>query len=225
MWRSTNLLRGFDTVIVYVDDREPVKVQKLCKKHLGTVEVAHLPVGDIVCNDIVIERKTVPDFVSSENEGRLAAQVDNMIRNFEKRWIVTVGEMSLLWQERYRKFRPKRFKSTLIQYQTVGINTIETRNDSEFINTVASILKYAGDTQYQPEIIKKRLPRTHDRYIDMIRAGVDGIGPKKAHTILKEFKIWELWEISEKDLCSIDGIGPVQAKKIKKVFRKGTHEN
>lgn len=211
-------------MIVYVDDREPVKIQKLCKKHLGTVEIAHLPVGDIVCNDIVIERKTLPDFVTSENQGRLATQVDNMVRNFQKSWIVTVGETSILWQDRYKSFRPKRFKSTLIQYQNLGVKTIETRNDSEFIHTIASILKHSGESPYQPEIIKKRLPRTHDRYVDMIRAGVEGIGPKKAQSILKEFKIWELWEISEKDLCSIEGIGPVQAKKIKKIFRKGSNE-
>lgn len=211
-------------MIVYVDDREPIKIQKLCKHHLsefGTVEVAHLPVGDIVFNDIVIERKTIPDFVSSQNEGRLPHQVDNMLQNFDKCWIVTVGNTNILWGDRYASFRPKRFKSHLIEYQDLGVKTIETANDSEFIGAIASILKRAGDQPCDLSTIHKRARRTGDRNVGIIMAAVDGIGPKTAVEILKNFKVWELYEVSEKDIHhSVKGVGPVLAKKIKEVFRK-----
>ena len=66
----------------------------------------------------------------------------------------------------------------------------------------------------------KIAPRSDNKYVDMIRV-VDGVGQKKAEDILKQFKVYELWDVSEKDLRnSVKGIGAKQAENIKKVFHR-----
>jgi ERCC4-type nuclease len=82
------------------------------------------------------------------------------------------------------------------------------------------LFKYCNDGSRKVNDIKKIAPRSDNKYVDMIRV-VDGVGQKKAEDILKQFKIYELWDISEKDLRnSVKGIGAKQAENIKKVFHR-----
>ena len=65
---------------VLIDDREPISVEKelLAKGNL-LVNRKRLGVGDYVFdNDLLVERKTVPDFCASIKDGRLFKQMSRL---------------------------------------------------------------------------------------------------------------------------------------------------
>jgi ERCC4-type nuclease len=54
---------------------------------------------------------------------------------------------------------------------------------------------------------------------------VDGIGEKKARTVLDKIPLDKLWDSSIEDIQSVKGIGPKQATAIKKVFTRRSDES
>ena len=75
-------------VKILVDDRE-----RELTEFLDSFEIEHdfkrLEVGDVIINnEIIIERKTSEDFLTSMLDGRLFSQIKGMNENFEKPLII-----------------------------------------------------------------------------------------------------------------------------------------
>lgn len=206
--------------MIYIDDREPEKIQKMAQNYLDNVEVVHLEVGDLVHRDTVVEIKRGSDFGKSLNDGRLENQILHMELNFKNVYVGVVGSDHKLFNDDFTDLSPHRYNSFMVDCLERGVKFIRVRNNDEFFRTAKNIFKYARGEKCQVNELKKVAPRTDDRYVGIIMAGVEGIGPNKAREILKSFKVWELFEASERDLQSVKGIGKVQAKKIKEVFKK-----
>lgn len=78
---------------IYVDARErPSGLSDLIRER-GDIEVIDrwLPYGDLLISDILIERKTTADFVSSLNDGRLFRQLSALLAFSARRLLIVEG--------------------------------------------------------------------------------------------------------------------------------------
>jgi ERCC4-type nuclease len=214
--------------VVYVDSREPLKIQKMAEKFFDQIEVKFLPVGDFVYKDICIERKQVEDFAGSirpkkgKKEGRVFVQARNMFRNFRQHYVIIVGSHKDLTQ----KFRQnKKGYVTVDQYigakaslhQITKVDTVE--NNTQFFKTAKSLFKKGTDgkdrTQGRAERVKLT---TGNIELDMLSC-IPNLGEVRANAVLAEYDLYDLYYVTEKDLLSINGIGPKFAKLIKQTYR------
>src|SRR3989338_2343698 len=76
--------------MIYVDYREPEKIIELLKKN-NAVKVAKLEVGDYIIDGVVIERKTIVDFLSSLASGKIFEQVERLRQNCQKPYLLIEG--------------------------------------------------------------------------------------------------------------------------------------
>jgi ERCC4-type nuclease len=67
--------------MLIIDDREPLDfAEALAKNCTIPIDFQHLKTGDYVCEDVVIERKTWPDFASSLVDRRMFKQFDRLTK-------------------------------------------------------------------------------------------------------------------------------------------------
>jgi len=209
---------------VRIDHREKPSIVKKAFDYFNNIEITQLPVGDFVCGNVCVERKSIPDFTGSINNGRLNNQATNMVANYgEHSYIIIVGSLNELEENKYiKRWSELRFdrEVAILNADHPKIHIELVANEKRFFKRVQALFKYCNDGSRKVNDIKKIAPRSDNKYVDMIRV-VDGVGQKKAEDILKQFKIYELWDISEKDLRnSVKGIGAKQAENIKKVFHR-----
>ena len=76
-------------VIVDFREKNSLVASKLVALGLE-IEFKALEIGDYVVNDVIVERKTVSDFISSMISGRLTSQLENM-RQYENRLLIIEG--------------------------------------------------------------------------------------------------------------------------------------
>jgi len=78
------------TPTLKIDDREPPqfaeKIAELCPV---PIEICRLETGDYVCDDVVVERKTIDDFCLSIFDTRLWTQTKKMKEQFKHCYILT----------------------------------------------------------------------------------------------------------------------------------------
>jgi len=93
---------------IVVDKREKNSgIPELLKQSGVFVDFATLKVGDyIVFNNVVIERKTVSDLLSSFYDGRLFIQCSQLVKHFSSPLLIVEGNMMEdLKAESTRSFR------------------------------------------------------------------------------------------------------------------------
>lgn len=79
---------------VQMDDREPKKILEIVKDVGGMkMNRKRMLVGDYVCGDVCIERKTVEDLCGSICDGRVKRQVANMKKNFKHCYVLVSGKL------------------------------------------------------------------------------------------------------------------------------------
>lgn len=204
---------------IYVDDREPKKMQKLALRTWEDAEVVRLPSGDYVCGNIGIERKAAIDFSTSADDGRLERQAEDLVANYEVPMVVLVATDPQIYSNQYFKLHINRFIGVRTDLHNRGVKFDRVNTDREFIRFCDSMFRKAQDNNLDVNEIKRVAPRYGDPYVGMLRQ-VPGMGEKKCLEVLKSYKVFELFEITEKDLMQISGIGKIQAKEIKKIFKK-----
>jgi ERCC4-type nuclease len=228
-------------VKILIDDREPSKIIEKAKKVWSDVEVAHLPVGDIVCaeNNVCIERKEIMDFVSSvrakkgQSTGRVFTQVQNMVDNFENNHVIIVGDMKKVAKSRHVRFTTEQYNgavSSIASRKRIHSVTKELKdkvpvhevdNVSQFFKRCSAIIRKSDGTEKDLNLVTRSEPSCDDIIAGMI-SYVPGIGPKKAVAIKDYFdikKVSELIYISEEQLKEVPGIGFVQSQNFKKFFQ------
>ena len=189
------------------------------------VEFKNIPIGDFVCEEkgIVIERKTVEDFVGSFRSGRIVKQLQQM-EQFEHKYLIIIGA----WKDLYFK------KVTITKEQICGmLSSIAVRynakmvhvdNENDFVRVVAKICDKTDDGKsiniYDTDLLKSNIK--NEDILVMMLACVPGISVKTAKKILDKFDFFGLVNCSEEDLISIDGIGKKLAEKVKNVFKNET---
>src|SRR3989344_3078656 len=151
------------------------------------VEFRHLEVGDYIVKNVIIERKTVSDFISSMINKRLFEQLESM-KNIQKKILIIEGieeqelyhEKSGINENAIRGF----ILTILLTYNVPIIFTKNYEDSSKFIKVLAK--KQENEKEWG--INAKRKSRDVNEQMQFIIEGFPGIGPKSAKKLLNEFK-------------------------------------
>ena len=210
---------------IQVDTREPDKIFNLCDKHGMNYEKTALPVGDFVKGNVVIERKTIPDFISSIRKGHLQKQLLQMEENYEKVFLVISGKFSDILAHPYLRgwtvnHHMGSLASVAVRYPKTKI--IQVDNDTQLVNIVGRIIEKASDGKKvelkHTELMRSKVT-TEDIELKMLTC-IPKLGIEKALIATKHLAVQVVSRDSgdpimeTKDLLHIHGIGDTIAEHI-----------
>lgn len=171
---------------VIIDYREKNSLVASHLINLGLeIEFKELKIGDYIVKDVVIERKTISDFISSIINGRLIKQIEEL-KQFENKLLLIEG---ISEQEVYTDNNPgidgnavRGFLlSTVIKHKIPMIFTKNSEDTAKFIN----IISKKKTREIPLNGVKKTLNKKEQ--LQFIIEGFPGIGPKKAKNLLEKF--------------------------------------
>lgn len=183
------------------------------------VEIKKLKVGDfIISKDVVVERKTADDFVSSLTDGRLFKQAHNMKKNYSCPIIIIEGDFERVFD---RNVSPKAVWSAIISLMLKNNVKFLLTSSAKETSQVLCILAKKEQIDDKKEIVlrhkinKMGLQEKQKFFLE----GLPGVGPKIANNLLNTFKTPKgVINATKGDLQKVDKVGLKKAELIKKVL-------
>ena len=210
-------------ILIKADYRE--KGSALLKEllELGIkIDLEKLPIGDYqISDEVVLEFKTIPDFVDSIIDNRLLTQLKDL-KSYKKPFLLLQGDEDVYSQ---RKINANAIRGMISAISiNFGIPIIRTQNpkdSAEFLKVIAT-REQGSDKKYQSHTSKP----ISDKYLqEYIVSSFPGIGSGLANPLLKEFKtIKKLVNASVEDLKKVELIGDKKAQKIREILDKEYEE-
>ena len=212
---------------VLIDNREQnrIKSAQLYYNQQGIeTEIRELEIGDYVFTDmkhaVVFEFKTVPDFISSIQSGRVFNQSINMAEEYTHRFVIIQGDehsraKALAMSRNYQKV-------SVYQY----INAISSLN--RYVTVIESYSPYIDEAYYRmlsqakkilqdKPIVKKFTKKEKCPALNFLCHDIYGVNYKRAKLITDTYNLHSLQDLMTltiDKLKMIDGIGENTAKKI-----------
>ena len=181
------------------------------------IKVETLAIGDYqITDDLIIERKTASDFVSSITDKRLYKQAKDMVDNFKKPVIILEGD------NLYSGFmNPNAVRGALAAIAIdFGIPILPTRGPEDTAAMIRRIIireQNPNKAILQTRTEKKPLTLLEQKLF--IIESLPNVGPVTARKLLEEFgSVKNIINASEKELQEVEGIGKKIAKQILKVL-------
>ena len=218
-----------------IDSREQSRIQSATEyyKQQGlTVEVKEEQVGDYIFDDkVVFEFKTIADFVSSIQSGRVFNQAINQAETYDYHYVIIQGDdhtraKALAMSRNYREvtyFQYLGAIASLNRYTTV----IESY--SPFINEAYYRMLITAKKCLQNKPIVKKFPRKDKNpAFNYLCYCIYGVSAKRAKDIVYtcHLKTMEdLFNLTYQDLVKIDGIGDNLADKILTSISEDSYES
>ncbi len=192
---------------VIVDDRELILAEKL--EHFPiNLQIKRLSCGDVLCGNVVIERKTREDFEQSILDRRLFKQLEMMTRLGKRKVVIIEGEQCAGIVRREALMGA--YASIITDY---GAGLFFTKNIETTAELIFSIAKHEAKEKSPPSMVQKLPSWTPSEHMRAIVELFPLIGPKTARALLNHFgSIYEIVNASEKDLQAIEGIGEKRAR-------------
>jgi len=191
------------------------------EKHADKIsyELVTLPVGDYLLEDkIIIERKTLSDFLVSIKNGRIFQQAYRIAQSGKNGLIILEGNKSMVDSSSMSR---KAVQGALIHLELfIGIPVIRSLNIQETLVLMVDILHQCQ--QQQLPRIKRiisgnpgiRINKKQRQKLFLIQ-NLPGIGTKKGLALLKSFSTIEnIMNSSQEDLTKVKGIGKKLAERI-----------
>lgn len=208
---------GKQAPLIYVDTREiPELVEKL--RYRGAeVIVKQLDFGDyVISSDIVIERKTLDDFVKSIFDGRLFQQLANMTKQYPRPLLIIEGEKKRHVEGIGEAAYFGALASVLADFK---VPIFFASNHDEVTGIVFHIARREQmEKKRDIRIREGKKPSTIAENQLFVASGLPGVSNVLADRLLSEFETLErLFSSSELELLKVEGIGPGTAKKIRQL--------
>ncbi|MBI5803591.1 hypothetical protein HY448_02805 [Candidatus Pacearchaeota archaeon] len=154
------------------------------------VEMRELKIGDYIINGVIIERKTVQDFVFSMKSGRLVKQLSELKQCEERLLFIEGIDEQDLYQNDFSEevvgMHPNSIRgfllSILLKYKVPIIFTKNYQDTARFM----SVLSRKKSKELPLNMSKKTLNKKER--MQFILEGFQSIGPKTAKKLLKKFK-------------------------------------
>jgi DNA excision repair protein ERCC-4 len=201
---------------IIIDIREPDAIKTLFKQTVSaenpkvSFEEKLLKIGDFKCENAVVERKEVADFVASLFDGRLFTQLYRMGFYYNKRLLVVVGDIRTI------AYNLKPFLSALVSvivnYQT-PIIFCKTEEEASYI--IYKFFEKSLEPPIQKLPMKKIVEADKEKIIkiNLLRC-FPGIDAKLANKILDYFG-WDLKKFFDGLSLLPEIIGQKRGTKIK----------
>jgi len=210
--------------MMQVDNREDPKVYKILDKLKVSYLKEQLLVGDYYEpeKNMIVERKTIKDFLGSYVSGHMAEQCENMENNFEENFLFISGDFKSIF------FKPLPPQLKHLKAESFGkmkihllrsfpkLRIVEFPSDNQLLKGVVELFSYEGNKR-TTNIIRRKSSK-EDVFLSQICC-VPGIGLERAKRILKTIgSTYKLFDASAESLEEIEGIGKIQANRIKEYF-------
>ncbi len=201
-----------EKIIIDYREKNSLVASYLIKEGLE-IEFKELKIGDYVVKDVIIERKTVSDFISSMINQRLLKQIEE-IKQYENKLIIIEGisEKELYKDENY-SINPNAIRGFLLSIALKHkIPLIFSKNSEDTAKFIA-ILSKKKDKEMNLNAKKKTLNKKEQ--LQFIIEGFPGVGPKKAKALLEKFgSIQNIILAPTEELEKILGIKSEQIREI-----------
>ena len=151
------------------------------------VEYRELKVGDYVAGDVVIERKTISDFISSMLNKRIFGQIEDL-KQFENKLLIIEGmeEKELYNDNNETGVNANAIRGFLLSITLKHkIPAILTKNSED---TAKYLFILLNKKENEMSLNAKKRGRNKKEQLQFILEGFPGIGPKTAKRLLKEFR-------------------------------------
>ncbi|MGM0532629.1 MAG: ERCC4 domain-containing protein [Bacteroidota bacterium] len=189
------------------------------------VETCQLKTGDYLLNNqIIIERKRLPDFIDSIKTGRLFQQTYRMVHSKYHPFMILEGNKK---EVRRSQMKREAIQGTLIHLTLfMGIPVIR----SASIQETAQLISYTGLQLYDETSPRVHTPIFKNPRPNMnavqkaalnVLANLPGIGPVRGISLLSSFRnLKDVFNAEPGELQSIRGIGPKLASNIYKLINE-----
>ena len=209
---------------ITIDSREKDRIQSATEYYTQQgleVEVKEEQIGDYIFNDkVVFEFKTIPDFVSSIQNGRVFNQAINQAENFDWHYVLIHGNE----HERSKCVAMSRNYIPVDLYQFHGaiasINRYSTVIEcySHFINEAFYKMYIQAKKDLSTKPIVKKYPKKHrNPALNFLAHDVYGVNYKRAEQITTKYNLHsltDLFTLTNEQLQEIPGIGDKIANNI-----------
>ncbi|MFW9855680.1 MAG: ERCC4 domain-containing protein [Candidatus Thorarchaeota archaeon] len=173
-----------------VDHREPLRIKKALSERFGMViEERQLDIGDYVFSEqVVCERKTGGDLISSLMDNRLFEQIDRLIEAYEQPLLLLEDLPSAFVRTEWKKRKKHVYGALTYIFLKRQVPVIPTASMGESTICLNRIASWVQEEKTDPIIIrsapKKRSLR--DQQLFLIQ-GLHNTGVKKAEQLLLKF--------------------------------------
>lgn len=170
---------------IIIDHREKNSLIPAHLKKLGfETQFQELKVGDYIVRDVVIERKTVNDFLSSMCNKRLLNQIEEL-KQFENKLLIIEGIDEQELYPESNSINPNSVRGFLLsitlRHKIPILFTKNSRDTAKFISLIAK----KQQREMSANAVKKA--RNKKEQMQFILEGFPGIGPKNARKLLEKF--------------------------------------
>jgi len=215
-----------------IDVHEPIHIQIKLEKLGIPCKRKALNIGDYQFSDIIIERKTAKDFLSSVYSGRLFDQLYNLKQASPRPLLIIVGRLPVI---KWRKVKNKRIaekvtyeelarrKTTIranlaICYLSYGIPFYWAENETDFIQFLMH-LYFKANKKKTLKPVKKKSHSIREIKSDMISC-IPSFSRKLANQIADKYSIKELSNLSKNELKgTIEGLGDKRIDRLIEVLQ------
>ncbi len=216
-----------DKVIIYADTREQASgVIMRLKDTDAVIRVKQLDVGDFVLSDeVVVERKTVEDFLSSVVDGRLFSQLVMMSSNYAAPLIILEGNPHELFTLRNIHENAIRgiLSSIALNYKIPILYAANEEETAKYIYTIAKREQLGTEKEIRLRVGRKGLTLREQQ--QFLVEGFPLVGPGLAKALLKKFgNVRGIVTASLTELQEVEKMGPIKAKKIHEVLNSYFNE-
>lgn len=202
---------------VIIDNREmQAKVPEYLSNLGAKISLEHLPAGDYAAGRVLIERKTIQDFVDTLVDRDLFGQVKALAESaIRPVMIVEGGSIADLYD--LRNIHPNAIRNTLASiaadYDVSLLFTKDAQETAEMIYAFAR--REAGSERSERSRHSAKTARqTNDALLYILTAFPD-VGPKAARELLREFgTLRRICSASKEELMGVKGIGEKTASAI-----------
>ncbi|MBU0758548.1 MAG: DEAD/DEAH box helicase [Nanoarchaeota archaeon] len=215
--KLSEYIKPDEDIMVYADYRE--KGSGIIKKliELGAkIKLDTLEIGDyLISSRVIVEHKTVPDFVDSIIDKRLLTQAKEL-KKYESSVIIIEGEQDIFTQ---RNIHPNviygMLSALIIDYKIPVIYTRNTDESAGLLYMIAKREQLERDSSFTQHSTK---PLTLKEQQEYIVSAFPGVGPILSKPLLKEFgSIKNIVNAEISDLKKVKLIGDKKAEKIKEI--------
>ena len=205
--------------MIYVDTREP-KAYYEYLKHCGfDVERVTLDTGDYVCGPVVVERKSMQDFIHSIVDQRIHLQAQRLSEHPVPILLITGKYSDIPHFGQSLGVTPDQITgeiaSLVVRYGLRSV--IWTYDDLEGVIIAAKICKKVAEGKLDiPRIVRKA---KHDDMRVSALVNLLRINRRLAQNLLRKFKtVRRVIEATDDELMTVEGIGVITVRKIRSIL-------
>jgi Fanconi anemia group M protein len=171
-------------IIADIHEKNSLVISNLANE--AELEIKNLEIGDYLIGNIIIERKTFSDFISSMLSKRLVEQLRQM-QSYESRILILEGRDFEEFEKKETKLNPNAIRGMILSISLDFKTPIIFTKDSE---DTAKFLLVLAKRQLKPRAeftFHSRKPLSKKEQKQYIIESFPGIGPKTAKALLKKF--------------------------------------